>query len=250
MIRAAVIDDEPLARDIMMSLIGQYCPVIEVIGQGSDVEESAELIRTKKPELLFLDIQLRDGNAFDLLRRLDPDQHKVIFTTAFEEYAITAFRFSAIDYILKPVSPDELVSAVAKVLSHLETESAGKRLDILFENLDPALKAGRKIVLRSAANLHIVNLEEITHCQAENDHTHFFLATGEVIVVNRPLKEFEELLGRYRFIRVHPDYLVNTEHIRRYEKSNGGTIALSDETRIPVSFRKKDDFLRIIGQLH
>ncbi len=249
MIRAVVIDDEPAARDMLHALISQYCPDIEIVGQAGEVEESVSLIRQTMPELLFLDIQLRNGNAFDVLRSIDHDQHKVIFTTAFEEYAVTAFRFSAVDYLLKPIAPEDLKTAVAKATESLETGAAGKRMEVLYQNLDPSLKEGRKIVLRAESSLRIIGLEEIIRCQADKEGTLFCLVNGETVRTSRPLKEFGELLGRYRFARVSESFLVNADHIRCYEKSHGGMIILSDETRIPVTFRKKEDFLRLIGQL-
>jgi two-component system LytT family response regulator len=249
MMKAVIVDDEPMAREILMALLERYCPEIEVIGQAGDVEEGVKLARIEKPDLLFLDIQLREGTGFDLLKRLGNFPQKVIFITAFEEFAITAFRFSAVDYILKPINPDDLVTAVGKALNALESASLARRLEVMLDHLDPMSKMNRKLVLRTSTSMHIVGFSEIIRCQSEKNYTQFHLVSGETVVVGKTLKEYEELLSPFGFVRVHQSHLLNPEHIRRYEKHEGGVILMSDQSQVPVSFRKKEDFMRLIGQL-
>ena len=249
MIRTVILDDEPMARDIVLSLLEKYCPEVEVIGVAGDVESGVKLIRQKRPELLILDIHLVDGTSFDLLNRLDNDSYKVIFITAFEEYAIRAFKFSAMDFLLKPVNPEELRAAIDKVQGTLDKESMAKRLEILYDTMNNWSHESRKIALRTATSMHIVNLAEIIRCQSEKNYTQFFLVTGEVVTVSKTLKEFEELLGPYQFIRVHQSHLVNLDHIRRYEKADGGLVILSDGSQVPVSLRKREELMKTIKEL-
>jgi two-component system LytT family response regulator len=247
MIRAVVIDDEPMAREALLALIERYSPEVEIIGTAGDIETSVNIIRKGRPELIFLDVQLMDGTGFDVLTRLDNESYKIIFVTAFEEYAITAFKFSAMDYILKPVNPDDLVKAVGKVQDSLDRESMARRLEVLIENISSQARENRKIALRTATSMHIVNLSEIIRCQSEKNYTQFFLSGGDVITVSKTLKEFEEMLSPFGFVRVHQSHLVNLDHVRRYDKSDGGSLILSDDSLVPVSMRKKDDLMKTIG---
>ncbi len=249
MIRTVVLDDEPLARDAIMALLEKYCPEIEVIGVAGDIESGVRFIRQNRPELLILDIHLMDGTSFDLLERLDKEQYKIIFITAYEEYAITAFKFSAMDYILKPVNPDELIAAVEKVQDSLDRESLTRRLEVLYDNMKNRFPEGRKIALRTATSMHIVNLTDIIRCQSEKNYTQFFLTSGEMVTVSKTLKDFEELLSPYHFVRIHQSHLVNLEHIRKYEKVEGGVVVMSDNTQVPVSLRKKEEFMKTINEL-
>jgi two-component system, LytTR family, response regulator len=249
MISTVVLDDEPMARDAILALLERYCPEVEVIGVSGDIESGVRLIRQNKPELLILDIHLTDGTSFDLLERLGNDQYKIIFITAFEEYAITAFKFSAMDYILKPVNPDELVAAINKVHDSLDRESMSRRMEILFESLNTKSGEGRKIALRTSSSVHIVDLSDIIRCRSEKNYTQFYLASGESVVVSKTLKEFEELLVPFLFVRVHQSHLVNLDHIRRYEKADGGLLIMSDHSQVPVSLRKKDDLMKVFSHL-
>lgn len=249
MIRTIVLDDEPMARDAILALLDRFCPEVEVIGVAGDIEAGVRLIRQNKPELLILDIHLTDGTSFDLLERLGNDQYKIIFITAFEEYAITAFKFSAMDYILKPVNPDELVAAINKVHDSLDKESMTRRMEILFQSLNIKSGEGRKIALRTSSSVHIVDLSDIIRCQSDKNYTQFYLTTGDPVVVSKTLKEFEELLVPYHFVRVHQSHLVNLNHIRRYDKVEGGLLILSNNSQVPVSLRKKDELMKVFGQL-
>lgn len=249
MIRTVILDDEPMAREVIISLLMKYCPEVEIIGVAGDIEEGVRIIRQKRPELLILDIHLVDGTSFDLLSRLDAADYKIIFITAFEEYAIRAFKFSAMDYILKPVSPEELRSAVNKVQDSLDKESVTRRLEILNDNLNNKSAEGRIIALRTANSMHFVNLSEIIRCQSEKNYTQFFLLTGEVVTVSKTLKEFEELLGQFHFVRVHQSHLVNLKHIRKFEKAEGGVLIMSDHSEVPVSLRKREDFMKTVNEL-
>ena len=249
MIRTVIIDDEPMARDGIMAILHKYCPEVNIIGMAGDVESSVQLIRTQEPDLVLLDVHLLDGTAFDVLNRLDSAHYKIIFITAFEEYAITAFKFSAMDYILKPVSPDDLVAAINKVHDSLDKESMARRLELLLENLKDKPRQSNRIALRTSASMHFVNLSDIIRCQSEKNYSRFFLLNGENITVSKTLKDFEELLVPFNFVRVHQSHLVNMDHIRRFDRSEGGTLVMCDNSTVPVSMRKKEDLMKFIGQL-
>ena len=249
MIRTVFLDDEPLAREGILAMLDKYCPEVEVIGVAGDVETGVRLIRQTKPELLILDIHLTDGTSFDLLKRLDKDHYKIIFITAFEEYAITAFKFSAMDYLLKPVNPEELMAAVDKVHDSLDRESMTRQLELLMHSMSDRNEHGKKIALRTAASVHIVNLYDIIRCQSDKNYTQFFLTSGEVVTVSKTLKDFEELLNPFHFVRIHQSHLVNLDHIRKFEKTEGGIVILSDHSKVPVSLRKKEELMKVISQL-
>jgi len=249
MIRAIVLDDEYLAREVIIDLLSSCCKDIEVVGQCGDILTGLKLIKELKPDLLILDIQLVDGTSFDLLKKLDHYNYKIIFVTAYEEYAIQAFRFSAIDYILKPIDPDNLLEAIRRVKQALAKESLELKLNTLFQNLENIHSDRRKIILRTSSNMHLLCLSEIIRCQSEKNYTHFFTDKGEMIVVSKTLKEYEELLQGFDFVRIHQSHLVNLSHIRRYEKSNGGEVVMSDDSRLPVSFRKKEELMKFFDRI-
>lgn len=190
-----------------------------------------------------------DGTGFDLLRKLKNPEFFLIFITAFEEFAIRAIKFSALDYILKPPDPDELVNAVEKARKAIDRENVTMRLDALFENLDIMSNKNKKIVLKTTNSVHIVNLSDIIRCESEKNYTHFYTTEGEKITVSKTLKEFNELLLGYSFYRVHQSHLVNLMHLKRYDKQNGGCLVMDDNTTVPVSFRKKEDLMKLFKNL-
>lgn len=250
MVRCIVVDDEPIARESLKSLLESYCPEVQVTGESGSVEGALALIRGQHPELLFLDIQLLDGTGFDILKKLDHHHYKVIFVTAFEEYAITAFKFSAIDYLLKPVNPEELKVAVEKVQDSLDRVARENRMEALLENLNAISGNQRKVVLRTNTCIHIVSLNQIIRCKSEKNYTVFSLTSGIEVTVSRTLKDFEEILAPLGFFRAHQSHLVNTEHMRRFDKSDGGLLVMSDRSIVPVSHRKKEELMRLFAGLN
>ncbi|MCD4723982.1 MAG: LytTR family DNA-binding domain-containing protein [Bacteroidales bacterium] len=249
MIKTIIIDDEVKARETILNMLAAYCPDVEVIATAGSVSEGEEILSLHHPDLVLLDIKMADGTGFDLLKRLDKINFFVIFVTAFEEFAIRAFKFSALDYILKPLDPDELSNAVIKAKEKIEKESMSVKLDALFQNLGALSKDTKKIVLKTTANVHIVSLKDIIRCESEKNYTHFFTSEGEEITVSKTLKEFNELLIDYSFYRVHQSHLINLAHMKRYEKQDGGFIVMDDNSRVPVSFRKKEDLMKLFKSL-
>lgn len=249
MIKTIVIDDEVKARETILNMLSAYCPEIEVIATAGSVKEGVEVLHKTNPDLLLLDIKMADGTGFDLLQKLDKVDFCLVFITAFEEFAIKAIKFSAIDYILKPLDPDELVDAVKKASSFIRKENMALRLDALYENLDMINTGQKKIVLKTTDSVHIVKLNEIIRCESEKNYTHFFTVDNEKITVAKTLKEFNELLADFNFFRVHQSHLINLDHVKRFEKQNGGSLIMDDDSEVPVSFRKKDELMKIFKSL-
>ena len=249
MIKTIIIDDEVKARETIANMLQTYCSDIEVIGMAGSVKEGVKVLAKKKPDLVFLDIKMGDGTGFDLLRKLKEVNFMLIFITAFEEFAIRAIKFSALDYILKPLDPDELVNAVEKAKFTIEKENVSMRLEALYENLDVLNSNSKKIVLKTTSSVHIVNLTDIIRCESEKNYTHFFTVDQEKITVSKTLKEFNELLMDYSFYRVHQSHLVNMAHVRRYDKQDGGHLVMDDNSTVPVSFRKKEDLMKAFKSL-
>ncbi|MBL7900235.1 MAG: response regulator transcription factor [Crocinitomicaceae bacterium] len=239
MIRAVIIDDIPEAISVLKSDLENYCVNIDVIGSADGVVTGAKLIRETKPDLVFLDIQMKDGSGFDLLE-IVPDVHfKLIFTTASDEFAVKAFKFSAVDYLLKPIDPDELMDAVSRVEGQ---DKPTQRIDLLKENFVKA----KRIALNTLEKIHIVNVEEILRCESNINYTMFYFTDGTKLLVTKTLKEFDNLLSGHNFIRVHQSHLINTNFIKEFLKS-AGEIVMKDGTRVPVSTRKKQVLMDMIS---
>lgn len=249
MIRTIVIDDENKARETIVNMLGMYCKEVEVIAEASDVQSGYDAIRKHQPDLILLDIKMPDGTGFDLLRKFLNVDFNVIFITAYEEFAIRAFKFSALDYLLKPIDPDELMSAVNKAQDKMKSEDLTLKIQTLFENVDHLSNREKKIVLKTSSNVHVVNLYDIVRCQSDKNYTHFFTVEGEKIVVSKTLKEYDELLRSFGFFRVHQSHLINLSFVKRFDKSEGGFLVMKDDSKVPVSFRKKDDLMKLFKSM-
>ena len=245
MISIAVIDDEPKARETIINILALGNFETKLVGEADSVQSAFELISLQSPDVVLLDINLPDGNGFDLLKKFEKINFKIIFITAHEEYAIQAFKFSAVDYILKPIRAAELFAAIEKASESFNKKETVQKISALLSNLEKL----KKIVLKTAESIHIINVSQIIRCEADVNYTKFYLENGEKLLVSKPLKEYDELLGRNGFFRTHQSHLVNLDHILRYDKTDGGYLILDDKSMVPVSTRKKEELFRIFDAL-
>lgn len=240
-----VVDDERKTREVIVQMIRNYCQGSFEIEEADSVGTALKTIRRRKPDLLLLDIQLKDGSGFSLLEELGNPELNVVFITAYEEYAIKACRASALDYLLKPVDVDELKDAIRKAQKRVEKDQLGT----IIQNLKNEQKTIRKITLKTADSIYILNTNEIIYCQGSGNYTTFYLVDQRKILVSKPLGEYEELIGGSDFLRVHQSYMVNMNHILRYEKRDGGSIITIHNHSIPVSSRRKEQVMQFFNQL-
>ena len=244
MLKAVIIDDIDLARETLKKDLALYCPDVTIIGEAEGVVSGARLLKNIKPDVLFLDIQLKDGVGFDLLEILPDISFKIIFTTASDAYAIKAFRHAAVDYLLKPIDPDELKSAIDKVKKGF---SQNAQFSVLLENNKN--KTTSKIALHTQDKIHIVDINDIIRCEANVNYTEFNFSNSKKLLVTKTLKDFEELLKEQGFHRVHQSHLINTKYIKEFIKTDGGYIIMTDGSSVPVSTRKRAEVLDLIEKL-
>ncbi len=246
-IRTLVIDDEPRARETIKNMLGLYCEHLEVAGEADSVAAGLAAIQELNPELVLLDIKMPDGSGFDLLEKLDDRDFALVFITAFDEYAIKAFKFNAMDYLLKPIDPDELVKTIKRVV---EFQSNAKQdLSVVLNNIRDLKKDNKKLVLKTMESIFVVSVQDIIRCESSGNYTRFYLKGEKPIMVSHTLKDYEEMLQEYGFLRVHQSHLVNLDHIKRYDKSDGGLLVMRDDKTVPVATRKKDFLMQELGFL-
>lgn len=247
MIKAILIDDIEQARITFKKDLEVYATNVEIIGEASGVVEGAKLLKTMTPDILFLDIQMQDGSGFDLLDILPEINFKIIFITASDAYAIKAFRYAAIDYLLKPVDPDELVAAMEKYRNNKADES--EKYKLLNYSLKNSNRPNERLALHAQDKIHIVDIATILRCESNVNYTEFFFKDAKRIVVSKTLKEFEDILSDQGFYRVHQSHLVNTKMIKEFVKVEGGHLIMSDGKMVPVSTRKRAEVVRMLDAL-
>jgi two-component system LytT family response regulator len=247
MFRAVIIDDIEAARRTLADDIYEHCPDVAIVGEAGGVRSGIQLIERIKPDVVFLDIELEDGSGFDLLEVIGAPDFKVIFTTASDAFGIKAIKFSAIDYLLKPIDTDELSAAVEKVRRQQQGSSTRENVEILLESLKDLRNRSRRIALNTADKIHIVDLDEIIQCESQRNYTLFHLTRRRQILVTRTLKEFSEMLEEHGFFRIHHSHLINTRFIKEYVKGDGGYIVMTDNSEIPVATRKKEALMKALA---
>lgn len=243
-LKAIIVDDEDLARKNLEFLLKDFCPQVEVVHMANGAKSATEYLKSNSVDIMFLDIEMPNGSGFDLLESLESIDFKIVFITAYHEYALKAFRYSAVDYILKPIDPEELERAVSKASKSGVPESKEK-IELLIENMERKGEMLNKIALPSMEGLQFVNLDEIIYCESEDNYTQFFLTNGKKIMVSKTIKHFEELLDEGKFFRVHRSNIINLEYIDRYVKGEGGYVVMKQGPRVPVSRRRKEAFLQL-----
>ena len=247
MIKAIIIDDIEQARVTLKKDLEVYAPDITVIGEANGVVEGAKILKTLKPDILFLDIQMQDGSGFDLLDILKEIPFKIIFITASDAHAIKAFRYAAIDYLLKPVDPDELTASLTKYREQKLNEN--EKYQLLNDSLKNHHKPHERLALHTQDKIHIVNIQDILRCESSINYTEFYFANGKKLLVTKTLKDFEDLLNDQGFYRVHQSHLVNTKYIKEFVKTDGGYLIMNDGCNVPVSTRKRPEVMKMLEEL-
>lgn len=244
--KAIIIEDEISGIKSLSSLLERYCPEVELAGTAMEVEKGVELIREIQPDLVFLDIQLREGTAFEILKRIENLNFQVVFITAFSQYAIKAIKFNALDYLLKPIDVDELKAAVSKAQVRAKGNQENPQLKNLVQNQAEA-QDDPLLTLPTAESLEFIRISEIIRCKAEGAYTSFYLQDGRQILVSKHIKVYESLLDEHTFYRPHQSHLINRQYLQRFIKGDGGYLLMTDGSSIPVSKHRRSDFLNWIA---
>ncbi len=244
---AILVDDIPAALNLLENDIQQKHPAIQIIGKAKSVVEAAKLLRKQQPDILFLDIMLGDGTGFDVLEIFPDLRSKIIFVTASDEYAIRAFKFAAIDYVLKPYSDEDLDIAITKAMQQIQPDK--EQLSVLKQSINTPNQRPQKISLHTLDKIVVVDLDEIVRCQSDNNYTEFFFQDGSKILVTKTLKFFSDMLKNYQFLRVHQSHLVNVKYIKAFIKSDGGYLILKDKNTVPVSVRKRAEVIEALNTI-
>jgi len=253
MITAVLIDDDKHLRRGLIALLDRYTNDITIIGEAEDVKTGITTIQKLKPQVIFLDIHLSDGTGFDILEKLMEAQGKinahVIFITAHEQYAVKAFKFSALDFILKPVDPEELQSTMAKIKEVVGKTNSFEHIDLLLENIRKKVDNYKRIALSTSDGIHLFDVSDIIRCEAKVNYTQFFIKNHKPVLISRTLKEYEELLTEHGFERIHQSHLINLSYLKSYIKNDGGYVIMADNTSIPIAQSKKEKLQELIRAL-
>lgn len=248
MIKAVIIDDEINNQELISNLLKSYAENVQVVGLANSVDSAYKAINEHHPDLIFLDIQMPDGTGFDLLKKFEKINFKIIFVTAHQEFAIEAFKYSALDYLLKPLSPANLLAAVKKAEETMGEEELNTKLKILLNNIAEPIKNKKKIVLKTMERIYSVDLDDIIRFESDGGYTKVYLTDGKRIMVSKTMKEFDDLLLDAGFLRVHHSHLINMNHLFCFEKTEGHVV-MKDDSVVPVSNRKKDQLLELLNML-
>ncbi len=244
MIRVAIIENEEDAQYLLSSIIRDFCPSLELVGMAKTVSEGLELLESTKPDLVFLDIEIEDGTSFQLLDKLKHLTFKIIFTTAFDQHALKAFKYGAVDYLLKPYSPKDVLKSVERVKRSLYDQAIFNRLDYLIKNNSP--QKNIKITIPTSEGVNVVSVSDIIRLEADRSYCFICLSDGERILVSKPLKDLEKALPKEMFFRVHTTHLINIDYIDRYIKDDGGYVIMNDSSQVPIARRRKQNFLELL----
>lgn len=239
---AVIVEDEPGNVNLLINILSAHCPQVEVLGHAASVTEARDLVQRTRPKLLFLDVRLSDGSAFDLLPQIDYPSLAVIFTTAHEEHALPAFRFSAVDYLMKPLSIAEVKEAVQRAQKKLAEQDQFDRIKRLLNDLQQ--KQTERLALPTLEGLQVVDLDDILFIEAAGSYCLFHLAGKEKIMVSRTLKQYEEMLCANGFFRIHHSHIIQLRHVVKYVKGSGGYVVMQNGVTLDVSSRRKDEFVK------
>jgi two-component system LytT family response regulator len=244
---AVIIDDESSSRNSLRQKLVSNCPHIKILAECENGEEGIEIIESQKPDIVFLDVEMSRMNGLVMLQQLSNRDFELIFTTAYDHYAIQAIRFSALDYLVKPIEVDDLIKAIRRAEEKRQKQSSNERIETLLHNLLMEKNQQHRLAIPSHEGLLFAELSEIIYLEAESNYTFIFLTGGRKIAVTRTLKDFEELLPPHSFIRIHHSHIINKDHIQKYIRGEGGQVIMKNGTVLYISRRKKEEFLKAIG---
>jgi two-component system LytT family response regulator len=249
MIKVLIVDDEINALETLGELIALYHSKVEICSQCNTIASTVEAIKIHQPDIVFLDVEMGKENGFDLFEYFPDPDFKVVFTTGHQQYAIQAFRFAALDYLLKPIQSRLLAEVFKKAEAMLENEKLSIKINSFLHNIGNTAKNNKRIILKTADSVHMVELGDILYCEADGGYTNFYFSDKSRIMVSSTLGDYEDLFRDHGFFRIHQSYLLNLSYFKRYEKADGGTAVLKDNSKLPVATRKKELLLQHIMQL-
>ncbi len=240
---AIIVEDELKSQDALRHLLQRFCPEVDILGAAMTVQEAIHLIAAHRPHLVFLDIELPQENGLSLLKYIPKPDFAIIFTTAYDQYAVQAFRLAAVDYLLKPIDPTQLKSAIQKVKSREDEQRKARQLELLYNNFQ---KNFQKIALPTSNGYVFVEIDQILYCEANRSYSCFYLISGQKILVSKPLKTFEDILKPFQFFRINRSNIINLKYIEKYSRTRLGEVILNNGKVLSVSENKRDAFLKII----
>jgi len=246
-LKAIIIDDEARSRQSLSQKIILHCTDVEIIAECENGEQGIQLIEEKKPGIVFLDIEMPRMNGFTMLQQLSNRSFELIFTTAYDHYAIRAIKFSALDYLVKPVEVEELKEAIEMVKQKRKQNTTNERLETLLYNLMHEKNQSNRIAIPSIEGLQFIEVNDIIYLEAESNYTVVYIKPSQKITVSKTLKDFEELLPQPVFIRIHHSWIINKNHVQKYLRGEGGHVIMSNGKTLDVARRKKDEFMKAIG---
>ena len=249
MLNTIIVEDETRSRLLLKDMLKDHCPDICILAEADDIISARKAIETLRPQLVFMDIELKNSNSIDMLNQLGTIDFEIIFTTAFDSYALKAFKFCAIDYLLKPIEVDELKSAVDRAGKRIAKNAVVSYLDVMIHNMKNTNIAEHQIALPNSEGLVFVKVNDIIYCEGDGAYTHVILRNKKQIMTSRYLKEFELMLTDYHFCRIHQSHLVNLNEISKYVRGEGGHVIMNDGTLLDVSKRKKELFLSSFNKI-
>ena len=249
MLKVVLVDDEKNVRAALKRMLELYADNVKLCATCANLSETFEAIKEHQPDVLLLDVEIGSESGFDIFKHYPTPDFKVNFVTAYQQYAVQAFRFSALDYLLKPVNPDLLIDALKKAAEPGNNKKISLNIDSFMHNISGIGKESKKIVLKTSESIFVIKLNEIFYCEAEKSYTSFYLTNSKRIVVSTTLGDYDDLLAEFNFVRVHQSYLVNFDYVSRYDKRDGGHIILTNDASIPVSARRKDHVLEKLNNL-
>jgi two-component system LytT family response regulator len=249
--KVLLIDNEIPVREALKKLIANYCPMVNNLDEANGVTEGLLKISSFEPDIVFLDVEMDDGTGFDLLRKLENYNFQLIFVTAHNKYAVDAFKFSAIDFLLKPIDPLELIKSINRAVENIKTRELSHQIEILkesLESLNQKADTERRIALNDTKSIHYIKVKDIIRCEANGAYTSFYISGNRKITASHTLKDYEELLEGLGFLRCHHSHIINISKILRFDKAEGGTLILENDQIAPVSSRKKDHVLELLNK--